>query len=424
MMEKKKIWVLIPAAVLILAAAVWAFWDALVMYVAPQIPLSRAIQSAVVSLEARFQASPLPILLRGYDESGRNTVEAELTDNGVPVGRLRIQSDLKKNQMLIQGSFPEGSRLPSLDLYLNRDFAALTSETLLQGGYYGITYETFPQDLRSIPLVSLLISEPLKGEWEASVRDLQEKMNREISLPKIPEINIEQLKPALLGLWALRPEIKVVDLYEEWESREQPCWQVTYQVKGETAKFLWEKVLKAPYTGNEEIRLVFYLHQDALVQLKLYTTIGDMLSEYTLTLGQDPRQDDLYLTTAQAHIARSSRKLQTISLTTTTEGETIRTGDKAYTYSWNSQTGDLSLTLPEKKPISMNLSESENGFHVQNAQLGSLMTKNLFTDCTWDVTVTKGASITQPPYQNLDQWSFQDLMILLNGVWSVFKTAA
>lgn len=421
-MEKKKYWVLLPAVVLILVTGAWVFWDTLVMYAAPQIPLSRTIQRAAVSLEARYRESPLPVLLRGYDEEGRNTLEVELSDKGSPRGHLRIQTALEENQAMLQGDFPEGSKLPSLALYMNRDFAAITSETLLRGGWYGITYETFPQDLQSIPLVSLLLPQQVKGELEASVRDLQEKMNGSVFLPAIPEIQLEELKPALLGLWVLRPHVSVVDLYEEWDSREELCWQVSYAVKGKTAKFLWEKVLKAPYTGSEEIGLTFYLSQDALVQVELNATAGEVRSEYTLTMDQN--RDALFLTMSQTHIARSSREIQAISLATTPEGKTIRMGDKAFTYTWNVQTGDLTLKLPEKEPVSMNLSETETGFHIQKAKLGGLMEqKNLFSDYTWDVLVTRGSEITEPPYKNIDQWSIEDLLILLNGVWSVFKVS-
>lgn len=84
MMDKKKYWVLLPAVLLIIAAAMYVFRDALIMILVPQIPLSKAIQSAAVSLEERYQSSPLPILLRGYDESGLNTIEADLTENGAP----------------------------------------------------------------------------------------------------------------------------------------------------------------------------------------------------------------------------------------------------------------------------------------------------------------------------------------------------
>lgn len=414
-MEKKKYWVLLPAVLLILATGIWAFRDAFLMRFLPQIPVGRAIQSAVVALNERYQESPVPILLRGYNENGLHTLHAELSEDGAAIGQLEIQSDLKEHQLLVQAAFPPGSKLPSLELYMDGDFAAITSEQLLRGGYYGITYESFSRDLSSIPLVSLLVSPQLRGEWEASVRDLQEAMNRSVFLPVIPDIQLAELKPALLGLWALRPKVQVVDLYEELDSREQPCWQVSYAVKGATAQFLWEKVLKAPYTGNEELNLSFYLVGNTLVQVKLNAVIGSAQSEYTLKLGQD-----LVLITSQT--GPSGRTIQTISLTTGQDGETLRLDDKSFTYNWDSTTGALALMLPEKEPLSMVLTQTADGFRIQNLRLGQLVEKkNLFTDAAWDLTVTKGADLTRPPYKNMDQWSFEDLLILLNGVWSVFR---
>lgn len=407
-MEKKQYWVLLPAVILILAAAVWAFQDTLVMYIAPQIPLSRALESTVVRLDEQIRESPLPIVLRGYDEDGRMGIHAELSDNDVPIGTLQIQSDLEGGQMQLRGAFPEGSRLPSLELYANRDFVAITSDTLLRGGYYGITYETFSQDLQSIPLASLLISPQLRGEWEASVRDLQEKMNQAVSLPAIPQMKLEELRPALLGLWVLRPEVRTVRL-------DEICWEVSYQVTGETARFLWQKILKAPYTGREEIRLTFYLRQNELVQIAFSGTAGERQMKCALKCSTDA----LSLDVQQAD--------QGLSLASVQEGEwtrcTICVSGKTYACQWQSQSGDLLLSLPGKEDIALNLSPAEQGFHVRSNDLGTLMDSKLFRDSTWDVTVVKGTEVTAPPYKNMDQWSFEDLLILLNGVWSVFKAA-
>lgn len=413
-MKKKQFWVLLPALLLILTAAIAVFQDTLVMYFFPQIPIGEALERTLAGLEEHIQDSPLPILLRGYEENGCNTIYAELSTEGSQIGSLQIETDLEGNQLQLRGAFPEGSKLPNLDLYMNQDFVALTSQSLLQGGYYGITYETFPQDLRSIPLVSLLVSEELKEEWEASVQDLQRMMNQSISLPAIPDISISQLKTALLGLWVLRPDVSTVT--KKISGQPVPCYQVTYRVEGETAKFLWEKALQLRYTGNEEIRLTFYLHQKSLVQLELNARAGDQHADCLLAM----EQDTLSL--------RIDKTEGTLSGTISQEGEwsnsTLRLNDAVYSYQWNSQTGDMVLNLPQKEPIALNLTEAENGFRVQSRELEDLTKNGLFADCDWDVTVTKGSDIVKPPYKNLDSWSMEDLLIFLNGIWSVFKENA
>lgn len=407
-MKKRQLWVLLSAIILILVTSVWIFRDVLVMYIAPQIPLSRALESAMVSLDERIKESPLPILLQGYDSNGKNTVYAELSDGEFPIGTLQIQSDLEGNQIHLNAAFPEGSRLPRLELYMNRDFAAITSEPLLRGGYYGITYETFSQDLRSIPLASLLISSELKGEWEASVQELQEKMSWKVSLPDIPQVGFE-VKPALLALWVTRPDVEVIQLNDPGRM----CYQISYLVEGTRAKFLWEKIFKLPYTGCENIRLNCYLYQNSLVQLEFSGTAGKGSAECVLTMAPDSTSLSLDIPNCA------------IDLTSVQEGEwssnTIRVNNETYAYQWRSKTGDMVLSLPEKAQVSLNLTEVENGFHIQSNEIDGLMNKNLFKDGTWDVTVTRGANLTEPPYKNLDQWSFEDLLILLDGVWSVFK---
>lgn len=333
-MKKKQYWILLPAVVLILAAAAMVFRDTLLMCLLPQIPLGKAIEGAAVRLETEIQESPLPILLRGYEEDGLNTLEARLSNDGAPVGRLQIRADLEGNQIQLKGEFPEGSQLPGLDLYLNRDALALTSD-ILQGGYYGITFDTFAQDLDSIPLAARLLPPQLKGEWETSVRGLQEKMDWDISLPAIPQISREELKPALLGLWVLRPQVEAV----ERNSPEQLCWRISYRVKGKTAKFLWEKVFQGSYTGKEEICLTFYLYQNTLIQAEFSGTAGDRHMECRLTM--EPEALSLILD-------------ETISLTSTREGTWTRdalcVNGKTYSHGGAAKPGTWSSASRTRSP--------------------------------------------------------------------------
>lgn len=399
---KKRWWILIAAV--ILAVLVSVYWDALVMYALPQIPLRKAVNCAIADLDERYRESPVPLILRGYDEGGLQTVQADLYDSGAPRGTLDVSMDLKENQFLLHGAFPEGSRLRGLDLYLDRNVTAVTSESLLGGGWYGITYETFPEDLRSIPLVSLLIPDKLKGEWEDSVAGLQEKMGRSISLPIIPEIRSEDLQKATMVLWAMRPAV----------SSENGQWKLTYKLEGKTAAFLWEKALGTPMPENTGLKLVFYMREDALVRVELDAAVSTQQASIILTMGETPRDAAL----AMDLVSKEGKPLS-LHISPVGEESIIRLDGKQYAYKRNGDT--LALQFPGQEIVTMKLSEAENGFRIQSDDLLRLLKNSPISGFSCDLSIRKGERVVAPDFKNLDQWSLEDLLIFVNGVWTVIR---
>ena len=138
-MKKKKWLLLLIPAVLLLAAAL--FWF---LYLSPRMTLSNAADDALSKLEQRLAESPVPILAKGYDESGRNTTSLALTVSDGVQYDMQVQTDLTSNQILADGTIRIDGKALNLSAYLDKEFAAITSEDLFKGGYYGITYDTFP----------------------------------------------------------------------------------------------------------------------------------------------------------------------------------------------------------------------------------------------------------------------------------------
>ena len=98
-MKKKKWLLLLIPAVLILAAAL--FWF---LYLSPRMALSNAADDALSTLEQRLAESPVPILTKGYDESGRNITSLELTVSDGVQYDMQVQTDLTANQILADGT--------------------------------------------------------------------------------------------------------------------------------------------------------------------------------------------------------------------------------------------------------------------------------------------------------------------------------
>lgn len=413
--KKKALWVMLAAVVAIWLAFVWFYRDVLVMYIAPQAALGDAIRNTCTELEAYYQETPFPILLKGYDSEGKQSVHMELrpTAGSEPRGELQLQVDLKNNQILLEGSLPDQPKLGNISLYMSRDCAALTSGALLGGGYYGITYETFPQDLRSIPLVSFLVSGKLIDQWEGEVNALQKKMDFHVNLPQVPEVNLEPLKMAPSALWLMRGKVSAETIDVDGQMRS--CYKVTYHVKEETARRVWEQIAEAPFPEGTSLCLTCWLHQKELVKLDLTAQIGQERMSCLLTRNADGNAFSLDLAASGSQIAMSTRA----------EGEwrsdVFRLDGKVYAYQWNRGTGDLVLTLPGSPPVPVNLTEAEGGFQVESAELDKLVPTQLLSGRICTATITRGAAITQPEFKNLSQWSLEDLLIFLNGVWTVIK---
>lgn len=403
MNRKQTVWWLLAAAFVTLIASVAVYWEAVVMLVAPQIPLRQAMETAIIALEERYQESPVPILLQGYDPDGLNTAQVELAEEGSVKGILEVRANLEDNQIFLRGTLPKAAQLGSVSAYLDQDRIALTSDTLLQGGYYGITYNTFRQDIQKIPLVSLLVPEQLISQWEDSLGDLQKKLNWAIALPELPEIPMEQIKAAPAALWLLRGRTSVQDL--EVGGQMQPCWKVAYRLKEKTAGLLWETLLYTPMPENGKVQFAFYLYGRSLVCVELNIEAGQQQIEGLLTLGPDAKTDDLHLS---AQINGSS---QNFSLTTKQGRETLQFNGLSLSYRWDPAQGDFTLYRPE--PLPMKLTPAPDGFQIQSSRLWENY------DCT--LTVTKGTQIEPPACKNLDQWSLEDLLIFLNGVWTLIQ---
>lgn len=417
-------WGFLLLAVLVLALAAGAFWDDFRLNVAPQMVLRTSLGKAFDGLEQRWQGSPIRILAKGYAENGRNTAQVLLDTADARLGQIRydllVSTDLTGRQVAAQGTVSTDGNTLHLAAYLNRDFAALTSQDLLQGGYYGITYDTFGADLRSIPLVSLLLPDKTVTQWENGIAKLREFMNGSYSYPKVPEITRKELELTSLSLLALKGAVSREEVLINGESLN--CQKLTYSVSGPQAGQILDALLDAEEMENSHLTVSFYLFENALVKAELTGTAGKDHISYLLTLGRDPAADDLSFGAAKTENGRTSRFSASVS--TQWEGErrleTICINETAFSYEWNGPAGALTLRLPGREKAALQLAETETGFQIITPDLDKLLGwgSGKVRACT--MTIAKGAEITPPGYKNLSQWSLEDLLVLLSGVGSLF----
>ena len=283
-MKKKKWLLLLIPAVLLLAAAL--FWF---LYLSPRMTLSNAADDALSKLEQRLAESPVPILAKGYDESGRNTTSLALTVSDGVQYDMQVQTDLTSNQILADGTIRIDGKALNLSAYLDKEFAAITSEDLFKGGYYGITYDTFSSDVRSFPLLSRLIPSATLSKLDSSVEKLQVYMNRTRQIPQLPEMQEED--KLILGLLVLKSDVHKETLTVDGQSLE--CLRFDYSATGEQAGTLLGYLMDTGGLSQGDINASFYLYDKTLVAVRCDGRAGENRAALRLDLGLDAAQGDV-----------------------------------------------------------------------------------------------------------------------------------
>lgn len=411
MKKKKWLLLLIPAVLLLAAALVWF------LYLSPRMTLSNAADDALSMLEQRLGESPVPILAKGYDENGRNTTSLELTVSDGVQYDMQVQTDLTTNQVLADGTIQIDGKALNLSAYLDKEFAAITSEDLLGGGYYGITYDTFSSDVRSFPLLSRLIPSATLSKMDSSVEKLQVFMNRTRQIPRLPDVQQEEdIHKLMLGLLVLKSDVHREMLTVDGESLE--CLRFDYGATGEQAGTLLAYLMDTGGLSQGDITASFYLHDKTLVAVRCDGRAGENRAALRLELGQDAAQGDVSIAVEKLENGEKSAFSYKIGAREAdgAHTETIAFGTQSISYDWKPETGDMVLTLPGKSPISLNLSQAQDGFRIQTKDFAALIGINSQKGFDSTMTVRKGAAITPPDYKNLDEWSLDDLLILLGSI--------
>ena len=174
---KRKWWILfaVPVAALLLGLCFFGVR----LRIAPRLVLSRAVDNSLAQLDSRFERSPVQLLTKALDSQGRQQaalkLETESKHLGPVVYDLALQTQTGPNRIQAEGAVITGGKVLDIQLFLDENFAALASQGLLEGRYYGITYETFSRDLRERQLLTALLGEGTIADWEENLSALEEK---------------------------------------------------------------------------------------------------------------------------------------------------------------------------------------------------------------------------------------------------------
>lgn len=437
---KKKFWLWIMVLIIAIAFVLGGvFWDTLSIYLMPKAKLSEALRNSAADLAERFERSPLRVLADGMDSGGCSTAVLQAETSHEILGEVHyemtVQSVLAPRVLQANGTVATKDTTLDLSLYMDQNFVAVTSADLLDGEYYGIRFETFPDDIRARGLLTHLIGEQTIEKWEKGIAALQKAMGRSVEIPSVSE---EDLKMILAGLHALKCSVSPQDV--TIDGHEYPAYEITLQTSGEQISAglsllspeLRTGLTKAvPDITQSDAKLygAFLIYNNRILNVKINISTTSEQTTMELYLGEDPAADDLTASFTDRSGERTNFLISSESADNSIKETIERTKNQntqTITYEWNTSTGEMLFLLPgETGQIKLTLQASENGFLLSSDHFERIAA--LILDAEGESTppvrcsmvVTKGAQISVPSYKNFDKWSVEDLIILLKGLGSL-----
>lgn len=423
-MKKHCKWWIIPIViitVILIAAAL--LWPTLKVYLAPKTVLTAALTNTYANLEDRFANSPLKLIGSTLDLENGNTVKLNLNTPNDLLGAVQydMNVELEWNPRRIQSQGQVSTQEKNMDLsvYLDGDFAALSSASLLQGNFYGLTYDTFSQDIRSNQLLALMIGESTLNDWEESILELQSFMSESWEMPSISESDFKNI---LVGILTLKAEVGQESITVNGTS--ENYFVISFETTG--AEILsgldyLHTELPIELGAHEEVDISFWLRDDNVVGIEVEAENKELdlfgIADGDLTVQYENNNENLCIRISTQQ--DSTHYHDTITVTGT-ESAVID-------YTWDINSGDLTLNLTregEQGSVSANLTGTEDGFCIETADFEALMHllagTNDSADSPCTMTVSKGAAIETPVYKNFSEWSLEDLVTLIGGVGSLF----
>lgn len=442
---KRKWWLVVASALAALGISLCFF--GVRVRIAPRLVLYGALNDAFDQLETRFEESPGHMLLDVYNPEGFYRADLQLETKMTLAGLVRYDMDmqiqLQPRRILGSGTVVAGKKPLDLSLYMDGDFAAVSSDSLVKGNYYGICYDTFAQDVKDWEVLSFLIGDETIAGWEKSVSSLDEFMSRETNLPKISQSDI---RAALYAILTLDPQVsrEKIELSGEKTSVHAITFRATGQQIAKAAKPHWQELTSeiADWIDNIKedpeffIEAVFYLDRGTLIKLEASMMSSEGSCRLSAGLGKPDEKQALSL---ELDITEGeTRNLVELSVENTVNKESYqektlfnftKNGEKQtysadYTYDFNSREMDMNITKDgEESRIRMHLAGEGEKLTITTQDITPLI--NLFREkpiknpavCT--LTIMQGNEIAVPEYRNLDQWSLEDLWTLIKGLGSL-----
>lgn len=430
-MSRKKLGIILLAAVLAVIVCVILFWNSISIYIMPKAVLTAALSETYSELEERFDKSAISVLSGSLNTEGQYTAEMELS-SGSTAFDMNVRIDSENQRILAEGIITADDRDLDMTMYLDPDFVAFSSQNLVKGTYYGITFDTFSADIRSFLLLSMFISDQALTQWQTSLEGLRTLVPEPKNLPDFDNLSKEDLRSLLAAALTLDSQVETVETRLNGEPIS--CYQISYNASGEDVAELLGYLMEIDDGDEAAMDVSFTLYQGEIIEIQIQGQAGENSIQCSLDLPTEAF-GTLQLRCViskngedQAFCIRQSMEQGSGSiLEEWSYDDHYNLSDAAVTiaYQWDADIGEM--ILEGESPVTVYLQETSEGLRLETDDFSSLLgilsedrsTSTIaFDSCT--MLVSKGSDIETPSYKNLDQWSFEDLLVLLGSVGTLF----
>lgn len=426
----KKMLCIVAALALSLLGFLPGLWDSLIVRFAPKVILSTALQESFSQLQERFENDPVLLVLKTLDPEGKQTADIKLESENPYWGTVQYDMILQTepHRMSGNGVIQGNQRMLDISVYADTEFMAVSSEELVSGQYYGITYDTFLRDIQKIPLLTWLTGDVVLQKWDSNIGRIQATMEEGYPVVNLPVLASDDLQKLFLFIIAAPSSTQEVRI--PMNGTMVDAHRISYALNDPAVSEYLQTVPELENTDSINTAVDFYLYEKKLVAVDLQIETETLIKKICLEFGVNILTDPIIALITSEEDGVSSQK--EIHIETYSKGPVFTekwrfsaTGkdDVSIYYEWEPQSGEMLLSINDSEIIPLTFTETENGIKIEAEDLRGIFQhiwkrsiEREEKPVSGSVVFSKGSEILTPEHRNLDQWSMEDFLILLEGL--------
>lgn len=438
------------------------------IYLSPKTVLAKSIGDTFQDLSARAEGTPLAVLSKAYDDTQKNSLTMNIDASQPLAGEIHFGIDIKTDNSTRQSQADIQMDLMGkevdMNLYLDREVAAVNVDQVTGGDYYGVYYDTFGEDIRNNEFMYESLGEDNIEMYEELVDKVNQLMDLEVPTPEQQAESLGKYAEVFLD-FVEEKDVQVGKAEVSLDGKTRNCKTIFFSITAdeyvdlmlqlidvaETDPMLlyyyktnsfdvsaenWEELLDEEREILEENRdedgtctFTFYLHGGKVVQADMATENEEETGLLTVFFGSDASESDIVVRLEYEEDEEENAIEMTLStqkdgdVVTETLYITEQEGDDdpfelELGYEWDRESGALNLYFQEigedKYELDCVLEGLENGFRFSIPAIQDLiesMGENTAgVEMSMDITMTTGAEIEVPKVKDIAKMTRTDVM--------------
>lgn len=461
--KKGKKWLIPVAAVAAVAAAGALLWQPVLKMVAPQAYVGLMLKNTNSALEQRLENTPAGILSNSAClDNGSMEIEVNYVDDyeGEIKAGIALHSNVEEQKWQLNADISAMGVDADFSAYMDSNVFAIGSDALTGGDFYGLTYDSFEDDLRSSAFADMLDDESIEI-MTTLVDAIDDSIDTAANIEERLEPYMDVITEYIKGLESENGSEKI-----ELSGKEHNCSTVAFTIdQGDLVDMLGEMLElledepefkdlsemlestgeNAMSDAMDDLRdaldevndavdadavVTYYVYNSKIVNVKIAVELGNpdgdetIEAELNICYGANPKKDDVVIegtvkvdgekVTAKAVVSDGwDGDVYTSKISVSAKAAGEKVADLDQITEWNKESGDLTLSIAmedEEISCSFKLLETENGCQIAIDDLYAFMCEiapdfaynDPFT-CSVKMTFSEGAAIDTPTFTNLDK---------------------